>query len=81
MRAVAQRVREARITVEGEEVGAMGAGLLALVGVARGEKKMTLRMIAQFAAVILTVASSGSAFTGDFEDGGEIVEELIEHNL
>ncbi len=46
-----------------------------------GEKKMTLRMIAQFAAVILTVASSGSAFTGDLEDGGEIVEELIEQNL
>jgi len=35
MRAVAQRVSRARITVAGELVGEMGAGLLALVGVAR----------------------------------------------
>ena len=34
MRAVAQRVARARIAVEGETVGEMGRGLLALVGVA-----------------------------------------------
>ena len=34
MRAVAQRVSSARICVEGDEVATMGAGLLALVGVA-----------------------------------------------
>ena len=32
-----QRVREARVTVEGETVGAIGAGLLVLVGVERGD--------------------------------------------
>ena len=37
MRAVVQRVREARVTVAGETVAAMGEGLLALVGVARGD--------------------------------------------
>lgn len=37
MRAVAQRVTRARIAVAGEVVGEMGAGLLALVGVARGD--------------------------------------------
>ena len=37
MRAVVQRVREARVTVAGELVVAMGEGLLALVGVARGD--------------------------------------------
>ena len=37
MRAVAQRVSRARITVAGETVGEMGPGLLALVGVARGD--------------------------------------------
>lgn len=37
MRAVAQRVREARVEVEGETVASMGPGLLALVGVARGD--------------------------------------------
>ena len=35
MRAVAQRVREARVSVDGEDVAVMGIGLLALVGVAR----------------------------------------------
>ncbi len=33
MRAVVQRVRSARVEVEGERVGEMGPGLLALVGV------------------------------------------------
>jgi D-tyrosyl-tRNA(Tyr) deacylase len=37
MRAVAQRVSRARISVAGETVGEMGMGLLALVGVARGD--------------------------------------------
>ncbi|MDX1648828.1 MAG: D-aminoacyl-tRNA deacylase [Myxococcota bacterium] len=37
MRAVVQRVREARVEVAGETVAAMGAGLLALVGVAAGD--------------------------------------------
>src|SRR5262245_42937030 len=37
MRAVVQRVREARVTVAGEFVAEMGPGLLALVGVARAD--------------------------------------------
>jgi D-tyrosyl-tRNA(Tyr) deacylase len=37
MRAVVQRVREARIRVDGEGIATMGEGLLALVGVARGD--------------------------------------------
>lgn len=37
MRAVAQRVLRARITVGAEVVGEMGPGLLALVGVRRGD--------------------------------------------
>ena len=37
MRAVAQRVRLARVRVGGELVAEMDAGLLALVGVARGD--------------------------------------------
>jgi D-tyrosyl-tRNA(Tyr) deacylase len=37
VRAVAQRVRSARIRVEGECVGEMGEGLLALVGVGRDD--------------------------------------------
>jgi D-tyrosyl-tRNA(Tyr) deacylase len=37
VRAVAQRVSSARVRVDGELVGEMAAGLLALVGVARGD--------------------------------------------
>lgn len=37
MIALIQRVTEAKVTVEGETVGAIGAGLLALVGVERGD--------------------------------------------
>ncbi|MEN8160021.1 MAG: D-aminoacyl-tRNA deacylase [Myxococcota bacterium] len=37
MRAVVQRVQEARIRVDGEVIAAMGEGLLALVGVASGD--------------------------------------------
>ncbi len=37
MRAVIQRVRSARVTVDGEVVGAVGAGLLVLLGVAPGD--------------------------------------------
>ncbi|MDQ3648554.1 MAG: D-aminoacyl-tRNA deacylase [Actinomycetota bacterium] len=37
MRALVQRVSQAAVTVEGEEVARIGPGLLALVGVARGD--------------------------------------------
>lgn len=37
MRAVVQRVRHARVTVDETEVGAIGPGLLVLLGVAQGD--------------------------------------------
>ena len=37
MRALLQRVREASVTVDGEVTGAIGPGLLALVGIAPGD--------------------------------------------
>ncbi|WP_337844455.1 D-aminoacyl-tRNA deacylase [Thermus sp.] len=39
MRAVVQRVAEARVEVEGEVVGAIGTGFLVLLGVAREDTK------------------------------------------
>ncbi len=38
MRAVCQRVSRARVTVAGETVGAIGAGLVVLLGVARADE-------------------------------------------
>ena len=46
MRAVAQRVSRASIEVGGERVGEMGPGLLALVGVARGDAAQDARKLA-----------------------------------
>ncbi len=46
MRAVVQRVRCAQVRVEGERVAEMGAGLLALVGVARGDGEAEARAMA-----------------------------------
>lgn len=40
MIALAQRVSEAEVTVGGESVGAIGAGILALVGVERGDGEL-----------------------------------------
>lgn len=37
MRTIVQRVREASVTVDGDAVGAIGGGLLLLVGVERGD--------------------------------------------
>jgi len=47
MRAVAQRVRRARVVVGGEVVAEMGEGLLALVGVARGDADDDARALAE----------------------------------
>lgn len=46
MRIVAQRVVEARVTVEGETVGEIGQGLLLLVGIGRGDDEKELRWLA-----------------------------------
>ena len=47
MRAVAQRVCEARVQVVDEEVSSMGAGLLALVGVSREDGLPDARLLAE----------------------------------
>lgn len=46
MRAVAQRVSRASVCVDDEEVAAMDAGLLALIGVARGDTPEDARQLA-----------------------------------
>lgn len=46
MIAVLQRVREASVTVEGAVVGAIGIGLLVLLGVRRGDDEEDVRILA-----------------------------------
>jgi D-tyrosyl-tRNA(Tyr) deacylase len=47
MRLVLQRVTRARVTVDGEETGAIGRGVLALVGVERGDGPEEARAVAR----------------------------------
>ena len=47
MRVVLQRVQRASVTIDGEEVGAIGRGLVALVGAARGDTLDDARRLAQ----------------------------------
>ncbi|NMP22505.1 D-aminoacyl-tRNA deacylase [Sulfobacillus harzensis] len=46
MRAVVQRVREAAVTVEGAAVGAIGVGLLVLLGVSESDTEREMRWLA-----------------------------------
>jgi D-tyrosyl-tRNA(Tyr) deacylase len=46
MRAVVQRVSEARVVVDGEVAGAIGAGLCVLLGVARGDEQSDAERLA-----------------------------------
>jgi D-tyrosyl-tRNA(Tyr) deacylase len=47
MRVLVQRVAWARVVVEGEEVGAIGRGILAYVGCAAGDDEATARLLAE----------------------------------
>jgi D-aminoacyl-tRNA deacylase len=46
VRAVVQRVREARVTVDGETVGAIGPGLCVLLGVSADDEETTVERLA-----------------------------------
>jgi len=47
MRAVIQRVREARVQVEGQVIGAIGPGLLVYLGVGRGDAESDAQFLAE----------------------------------
>lgn len=52
MRVVLQRVRWARVEVAGQRLGGVGVGLLALVGVRRGDGMATARLAADKVAAL-----------------------------
>lgn len=47
MRAVVQRVSQCQVTVEGEEIGRIGAGLLVLLGVQNGDAEKDANYLAE----------------------------------
>ncbi|HAR96162.1 MAG TPA: D-tyrosyl-tRNA(Tyr) deacylase [Deltaproteobacteria bacterium] len=47
MKAVIQRVKSASVTVDGQEVACIGAGLLVLVGIGKGDRENDLNWIVE----------------------------------
>ena len=62
MRAVLQRVTEASVTVEGTVVGAIGAGLLVLLGVAQGDGEDDAAYLARKIAELRVFADDEGRF-------------------
>lgn len=72
MRVVIQRVTRASVTVDGETVGAIGPGLLLLVGVADGDDEATTRRIARKCAELRLFPDDDGRFDRSLLDtGGE----------
>lgn len=66
MRAVLQRVTHARVVVDGEVVGAIGAGLLVYVGVAQGDTLAQVEWLARRVAELrLFPPTLGDAATAE----------------
>ena len=73
MRAVVQRVREARIEVGGEQVASMASGLLALVGVARGDdEKAALELARRLVQLRIFEDEAGRMNLSLLDSGGAL---------
>jgi D-aminoacyl-tRNA deacylase len=74
MRAVVQRVKNASVTVAGEVVGAIGTGLLVLLGVEPEDAAADTEWLAgKIAALRLFADSSGAWNLSVVEAGGEVL--------
>lgn len=74
IRAVVQRVKRARVTVEGQEVGAIGPGLLVFLGVARGDDERDVAYIADKVANLRIFADGEGKMNLSIRDtGGEVL--------
>src|SRR4051794_7326125 len=74
MRVVLQRVRRARVTVDGEEVGAIGVGLLVLLGIRQGDTIDDARKLADKVVGLRIFADGeGKMNRGVQEAGGGVL--------
>ncbi|HEY7195843.1 MAG TPA: D-aminoacyl-tRNA deacylase [Gaiellaceae bacterium] len=73
MRAVVQRVREARVDVAGETVGAIGPGLCVLLGVARSDGPEQAARLAGKVARLRIFENDGGRFDRSVLDTGGAV--------
>lgn len=70
MRIVLQRVSEARVEVEGEVVGAIAQGFVALVGVAAGDGAEQAEALATKTAELRVFADAAGKFNRSLQDVG-----------
>jgi D-tyrosyl-tRNA(Tyr) deacylase len=70
VRAVVQRVREARVTVEGGVVGEIGPGLCVLVGVAEGDGEPAARRLGEKLARLRVFENDEGKFDRSLLDTG-----------
>jgi D-tyrosyl-tRNA(Tyr) deacylase len=70
MRAVVQRVREARVLVGGETVGAIGAGLCVLLGVAQDDEQVAAERLAAKVARLRVFENEDGKFDRSVLDVG-----------
>jgi D-tyrosyl-tRNA(Tyr) deacylase len=74
VRAVVQRVRQASVTVDGETVGAIGPGLLALVGVTHDDDPAAATKLAGKVAHLRVVDDDAGVMNRSVLDaGGEVL--------
>jgi D-aminoacyl-tRNA deacylase len=74
MRAVLQRVTEAKVVVAGETVGAIGQGLLILLGVEQGDSTTDARYLADKCAQLRIFEDPNGKMNLSLEDmGGELL--------
>jgi len=74
MRILLQRVREAKVTVNGETVGQIGSGLLLLVGIGHEDSEATLAPMAQKVIQLRIFADEeGKMNRSLLDSGGEIL--------
>ncbi len=73
MRAVVQRVQQAAVTVQGAEIGSIGAGLLALVGVAAGDADEDARLLASKIAGLRIFSDEAGRFNLSVQEIGGAV--------
>ena len=70
MRLVLQRVSSASVSVEGEVVGAIGKGLLVLVGIAQGDDETMARRLALKTAELRIFPDEEERFEASLLDAG-----------
>lgn len=81
MRAVVQRVSRASVTVDGAVVGAIGPGLLVLLGVARGDGPDQAARLAAKIAKLRVLQGEGGSFDRSTVDAGGAVLAVSQFTL